>query len=340
MLVYRLLRQIISYQGHKVFQVNNSCVKIEKDCILCGSTDFSPVLDENTNLIKCHSCGLVCVFLLPSEHQVISLYYGRELEIPSSANEKSNRRFLKLIEEFQSSGRIIDIGALYGDFLLVAKEKGWKVAGIELNKKAAKTVYYKYNIEMDGTVEEALSRYGEETFDIASMFHVLEHIVNPVEYISNNVSRLLKPNGLLVIRTPNINALLFFILGKHWGHLAFPAHLYFYSPSTLEILLEKCGFKILHIRTLSCPTVNEVFELIKGILELMGAKQLLAGIRRKSGTDTKQNKAAQQVGLMLKLKRLVNNATKPLFYATYPLWFLCEKTGRGSELFVITRKLK
>jgi 2-polyprenyl-3-methyl-5-hydroxy-6-metoxy-1,4-benzoquinol methylase len=276
---------------------------------------------------------------MPSEQEIASFYSGDQIEIPTSANEKHNKHFLKLIEEFQPPGRIIDIGAWYGDFLLVAKERGWKVVGVEPNKEVAKAVRQRYKIEMVvGTVIDAIGRYSKETFDVVTMFHVLEHIVNPVGYISN-VSRILKPDGLLVIRTPNINAILFSILRKHWGHLALPVHLYFYSSKTLTELLEKSGFQILQSKTLSCPAVNEVFELFKGMLKLIGMKKLLAMMSQRNNR-VKQHKATQQVGLMPKLKWVMNNATKPLFYITYPIWYGLEKAGRGSELFVITRKLK
>jgi len=336
-------------------------MKTDKDCILCGGSDFSPVLVSNINLIKCRNCGLVCVFPLPSEDEVMSFYSIGKIEIPTSADEKNNRRFLKLIEEFRSPGRLIDIGAWYGDFLVVAKKRGWTVAGVEPNPKACEFVNSKYGIKMlNGTIKDALASFGNGSFDVVTMFHVIEHIANPIDYILD-VSKILKRGeGLLVIRTPNINAILFSILGRHWGHLALPAHLYFYSPSTLKILLEKCGFKILHSSTLSCPTVNEVFELLKGFLKFIGIKRLLVSVNQERGITIKnlrlENKlegrrpnlemphfcldnGGKLIGLM-SLKGVINEVTKPIFYMTYPLWYYFERKGYGSELFVIAKRKK
>jgi hypothetical protein len=167
------------------------------------------------------------------------------------------------------------------------------------------------------------------------MFHVLEHVRNPVEYVEV-VSALLKPGGLLVIRVPNFNSAVFSLLGGHWSQLGLPAHLYFFSLDTLCALLEKKGFFVAHRQSISCPSVNEVSELCRGTLKLLGLKKVLSRRSRSKDGEGVSGKGR----LVPILRRMLNILTQPLFYMTYPIWTILEKRGKASELFIVARKIK
>jgi len=78
------------------------------------------------------------------------------------------------------------------------------------------------------------------------MWHVLEHLPNPLEALAE-VSRLLKPGGWFIAMVPNIASFEFQIFQADWLHLDLPRHLYHFSPRTLQQMLEKANLAALRI---------------------------------------------------------------------------------------------
>lgn len=108
--------------------------------------------------------------------------------------------------------------------------------------------------------------FGNNKFDIISIWHVLEHVQKPEEYIKKIYS-LLKNNGKLLIEVPNFNAWTRKLTGKYWLGLDLEYHLYFFTPESLSTLLKKYGFKIDFVRTFSLEysTFTSVQSLISWI---------------------------------------------------------------------------
>ncbi|MHB8882703.1 MAG: class I SAM-dependent methyltransferase [Thermodesulfovibrionales bacterium] len=315
--------------------------KVSEQCALCGGVDceiFRKFKSQpGASLLRCLNCGLVRAKPMPSDEEIAAFYEKDEIgQTMTSSDAAVSDCLLSIIEAYQPKGRLIDIGTWYGDFLVAAKKRGWNVAGVELSLKACEFLTTKHDITMiHGTVTDATKHFGRGSFDVVTMFHVLEHIRLPADYMKD-VSSLLKPGGLVFLRVPNVDAIMFSLLGKHWNQLGLPLHLYFYSPFTIQAMLEKCGFDVVENRTLSCLSYNEVSELVRGTLKWLGVKKMLSALRTSKGNsgprDQRQGAAASLAGA------LVNTATRPLFYATYPLWRYFEKTGRGSEILVVGKK--
>ena len=126
---------------------------------------------------------------------------------------------LDLINSLQpDKGRILDIGAGTGDFLSVAKQNGWQTIGVEPSDKAKAIAKNKGVSFVEKTTE-----LENQSFDVISMWHVLEHVPNLDEQIKE-LKRLLKPNGTLIIAVPNFQSFDAKHYGKFWAAYDVPIH--------------------------------------------------------------------------------------------------------------------
>jgi len=128
------------------------------------------------------------------------------------------------------AGTLLDIGAGTGDFLKQAKEANWKVSGVEPNEGAKKLAQ-----EKGINLQESLNDLNEETFDVITMWHVLEHVPNLEETIST-IEKLLKPEGTLIIAVPNYNSFDANHYKEHWAAYDVPRHLWHFSQTSMQKL--------------------------------------------------------------------------------------------------------
>ena len=137
-----------------------------------------------------------------------------------------------------NKGKLLDIGAGTGDFLLTAKENGWITIGIEPSEKA-KAIAVKKGVEFSATTEELESH----TFDVISMWHVLEHVPNLGNQIKE-LKRLAKPNGTIIIAVPNFKSYDAKYYGKFWAAYDVPIHFWHFSKTAIKLLFEKENIKL------------------------------------------------------------------------------------------------
>ena len=91
-------------------------------------------------------------------------------------------------------------------------------------------------------------------FDLVTVRHVIEHIADPASFVAEIV-RVLKPGGMLVIKTPNAEALGRRWFGVDWYANDVPRHLILFSPANLRLLAEKQGLRADVTRTFSTPKI-------------------------------------------------------------------------------------
>ena len=137
---------------------------------------------------------------------------------------------LKLINSESQKARILDIGAGVGDFLSVCKNDGWETIGIEPSEKAR-------NIAKSKGVSfvENLSELEDNSFDIISMWHVLEHVPD-LKHQIKELKRLLKPKGTIIIAVPNFKSFDAKYYGKFWAAFDVPIHLWHFSKTAIQKL--------------------------------------------------------------------------------------------------------
>jgi len=141
----------------------------------------------------------------------------------------------------ESKGSLLDIGAGTGDFLLVAKDNGWKSIGIEPSEKA-RTIAKSKGVEL----KSRLSEFENHSFDVITMWHVLEHVPNLDEQIQE-LKRLVKPNGSIVIAVPNFKSYDANYYKEFWAAYDVPRHLWHFSKTAIEKLFAKEDLELVKI---------------------------------------------------------------------------------------------
>jgi SAM-dependent methyltransferase len=147
----------------------------------------------------------------------------------------------------QKRGNLLDVGCGNGQFLAKMRDLGWEVVGVEPDSQAVKVARERFGLNVhEGTLEEA--GFPDSMFDAITMNHVVEHLWDPISTLQE-CRRVLKPGGRLVVVTPNIESLGYYLFREAWRGLEVPRHLYLFSPRTLRVCAEQAGLQVLKIWT-------------------------------------------------------------------------------------------
>lgn len=149
----------------------------------------------------------------------------------------SIKRKMELINSFKSEEKtLLDIGCGTGDFLKTAQKHNWEIIGIEPNERARQIA----NSKTQNAVYSAehLKSLKENSFDVITLWHVLEHLPN-LEKHTALFKHLLKPNGTLVVAVPNFKSYDAEYYKNIWAAYDVPRHLWHFSESAIERLFEK-----------------------------------------------------------------------------------------------------
>ncbi len=201
-------------------------------------------------------CGYYGYRHLHKDHSFCFL--GKLLGFVPILRTKSTRDFEGLFPRFKkrSGCLVVDVGCGEGAYLEFMRKMGWDVFGIEPHPKAVHILKQKGIPVFQGVLKEA--KLKDESADLVTLKHVLEHVPDPLATI-NECFRILKKGGSLVIHTPNAESLGVKIFGKNCFHLDQPRHLYIFSRRSMRLLFEKTEFRKFYIRTL-LKTAKNVYN--------------------------------------------------------------------------------
>lgn len=228
-------------------------------CPYCDS--INAIKYRRTNdIVKCLNCGIVYLRTRLNKDAMKKLYQAYNTDapqmfLPKNKHEIKNsllRRdywMKEIVEYLNVKDRCLDIGCGWGAFLENAKAYGFTPRGIEITKKGADFAKEKLNI--DSTSEQFLDTPFEENyFSLVTLNHVLEHLPEPKQTL-DKIFNILIPDGMLCGIVPNINSLCSNFMLEGWEWLDADYHYVHYSPKTLEQQLEKAGFIVQKIYTVS-----------------------------------------------------------------------------------------
>jgi SAM-dependent methyltransferase len=196
-------------------------------------------------------------------------YYNGEYEVDFERYAKNIRQGAESIlrdlkKQFPNRGRLLEVGCSYGGFLAEARRDGWEVAGVELSETAACYARDKLNLRVfTGSLHDQLQQL-EAPYEVVALFHVIEHVPDPVQLLEQ-CRKLIRPGGLLVLKTPNVASLIARITKATWQWVSPPAHLYLYSPKTLALLLEKAGYQPITFRSAQGDANNNLFAIMSSV---------------------------------------------------------------------------
>jgi len=149
---------------------------------------------------------------------------------------------LHLINSSVSKSKsLLDVGCGTGDFLQTAQQNNWLVSGIEPNEQARHIANKKTNnavFEID-----ELLRFESNSFDVITLWHVLEHLPNLEDHISV-FKKLLKPKGTLIIAVPNYKSFDAKHYKQFWAAYDVPRHLWHFNQSSISKLVSKDSFQV------------------------------------------------------------------------------------------------
>lgn len=216
------------------------------------------VSGEEFELVRNSEYGFLETLPLPASDK-LSDYYKSEDYI-SHTNSKRNlfekayhlvraislKKKLSLINSFSSEEKkLLDVGCGTGDFLETAKQNNWQVVGIEPNEKA-RTIANKKTNNSVFEIEQLL-KIDAHSFDVITLWHVLEHLPN----LENQISvfkKLLKPDGVLIIAVPNYKSFDAKHYAEFWAAFDVPRHLWHFNKESLSNLVSKFKMEVIKIK--------------------------------------------------------------------------------------------
>lgn len=203
--------------------------------------------NDAIRVVKCADCGLV---RLASFDHVAENHYeeGRMYDCltPPLARIRENtleddRRRAQHLRKRLRGQRLLDIGCGAGGFLGVVRGDALSVSGIEPDRSLISTLEKELNVYAN--LEQLPAR---SVFDVICLFHVLEHLEDPVSSL-RTFSGFLAPGGILVIEVPNVEDALIskYNFESFKNHYFWSNHLHYFSHSSLEKVIDLAGLKLL-----------------------------------------------------------------------------------------------
>ena len=230
-------------------------------CPLCGGQQLEHALTctdfyasgEKFEVVRCAHCGFLMTQNVPIEAE-IGKYYETPDYISHSDTQKGlmNRVYhwvrqymlsqkAKLVKQASklSKGVLLDYGTGTGYFANTMTRKGWTVKAIEKSPQARTFAKEHFNLKVDA--ETALPNYQAETFDVITLWHVMEHLEHLNE-MWDTLYRILKERGVLIVAVPNPSSYDAKKYKEWWAAYDVPRHLWHFSPSTMQQFGAKHGF--------------------------------------------------------------------------------------------------
>lgn len=207
----------------------------------------SPGYGRHHTIVKCRNCGLIYTNPRFTGEEILDSYVA--VEDPLYLEERDGRvltfeRHLRPLEKIKAPpGLLLDVGAYTGVFVEIAAQHGWDAYGVEPSHWAVEQACERGLHMIQGTL--ASSGLPDNSLDVVTMWDVIEHVSNPLGEMQQ-AQRLLKPGGLLVVHTMDIDSRFARMMGGRWPWLM-EMHIYYFSRHTLKQMLEKAGFTVIRI---------------------------------------------------------------------------------------------
>lgn len=266
-----------------------------KSCPICGSASQGLIEPFNSyEMARCRDCSLVYTVLrtIPRE-QYEEVYSGEAdyLEMVEVAEKTARgewgfrqlrwfkRKALRWIETERPNGRLVDVGTGPGTFLLVAKQRGFSVKGVEPTKLVAEKAR-SLSVDMFTGAIEDFAAAQDEKFDVVTSFEVMEHVPDPISMLKS-IRAILKPDGIFVFSVPNLDDP--YCLRQTIPVNIPPLHINFFRRQSMRVALEKAGFVAERFATRPIPaaSVRNEYGLpglilrapMLGVLNLLGKSE-------------------------------------------------------------------
>lgn len=232
-------------------------------CPVCGGADFHPLFEKQGEaFVRCLACRLVLINPRPVVTEV-ALTYGahyseRYIRKADKKHARCRRWVQRIARRYIPSGRWLDVGCSAGFVVAAADAAGYEAYGVELEPAAVA-----YGREVLGQTRVACGtleaqRYPDAYFDVISLYDVIEHVPDLNATVAE-LARILRPGGVLEIRTPDVAHWLTPRELSNWKEVKPSEHLYYFSAETLARLFSKHGLVVRHRRFMFKTALDLVF---------------------------------------------------------------------------------
>lgn len=232
-------------QGHAPLKVSA--------CPVCDHRIGAPMFGIDGlphRVLQCMGCGLGRLDPLPSPTELAEFYPADYYGSPGAKFEPFTEAVVRFVgtvhvqclsRTLPPNARILDVGCGRGVLLSALADRGHEVHGMDVSATAVAGADPRARIKVAGCLTEC--DYPDDAFDQVILWHVLEHLPNPREVLTE-IRRILKPGGQLIVAVPNFSSLQSRWAGPAWFHLDLPRHLFHFPVSGLRQLLDRTGFTV------------------------------------------------------------------------------------------------
>jgi SAM-dependent methyltransferase len=228
------------------------------NCILCGGNDIEPAIESSqaTGLVKCRNDGLLYRNPRPevSSVRAFHAHFVREdnAELFDGYRRKILQREAAAIKKIKPAGNLLDLGCASGTFFENFQGPNWHLYGVDSSLLGVETARARYKAEVFcGILREA--DYPTEFFDVVTILDTLYYVPDPLAELAE-ARRILKNDGLLAVELPGLTysllrerGALCWLLDRTWRRGFGPARLYYFSPFTTRLLLQRTGFRVIQM---------------------------------------------------------------------------------------------
>ncbi len=230
---------------------------MKSTCPICGASGCVSVLTQRGyTYVRCQGCRTVYLNPMPAAEEILARYqdptyfagngeggYRDYAAMHKALAPHFRRRLRTLAERLPKRGRLLDFGCADGYFLELARDDGWKIAGVEVSESQAAEVARRMSVP----VSTSLDTLPPVLFDAVTMWEVVEHLPQPVAELRRLRERLC-PGGILMLSTPNAGHWQATRMPERWAGYRPPFHLVLFIAGSLRRALEDAGFADVDIR--------------------------------------------------------------------------------------------
>ena len=185
------------------------------NCPVCNQCTFTEWGATGTYAVhRCTQCGLGITFPAPTFAESANVNQEKyqlrsRIQTYDSRKKYFSRRYrrqLRDIRAFKAGGTLLDVGCKIGAFLTEARAAGFQTAGVEMNRECAEYAQSQLGLDVfNGRLDQA--GFADGAFDVVTLYDVLEHVPE-LQLLLREIRRILKPTGLLVVQSPNIDSVM------------------------------------------------------------------------------------------------------------------------------------
>jgi 2-polyprenyl-3-methyl-5-hydroxy-6-metoxy-1,4-benzoquinol methylase len=316
-----------------VFMAEDIC------CCTCGNKNSEKFKlkyqKENFAVVTCSNCSM----------HFIPPYYRKKIEYTQYKNEqvteavragnnwiKIQRHKLrfKFIQKYITAGKLFDLGAGWGHFMLAGKELGYDVYGVEISEQPY--LYCVNDLKLPVDHIDFFEMDEAKKFDIITMWDVLEHIDKANEFVEK-CNKLTKLNGYLFLQVPQIDSYFAKRHKDNWKMMGLD-HVNYFGKDTITKILANSGYEVVNIKSSFEIKLFIMYTLLPLIKKIKGTKkQTLREANTTINAAERQqyfNKFTNKPLWQLKLFVFIHNC----IYNTLSFFNI------GEEMMVAARKVK